>query len=709
MHSDQRPLYLDLDQPIGVRAADLLSRLTLDEKVGQLNHSAPAIERLGIPAYNWWSEALHGVARNGRATVFPQAIGLAATWDVALIERVASAVADEGRAKYHEALRRKGETDWYQGLTFWTPNVNIFRDPRWGRGQETYGEDPFLTGEIGSAFVRGLQGSHPRYLKTAACAKHYAVHSGPEKQRHTFDARVSPRDLHSTYLPAFKKLVEAGVEAVMGAYNRTNGEPCCASPMLLGQILRGEWGFQGHVVSDCWALNDLHDHHHVTADVVESAALALREGCDLCCGETYGFLGEAVRRGLVDEAQIDQALGRLLATRFKLGMFDPPEQVPYSAIPMSVVGCEAHQALAYEAAARSLVLLKNDGILPIATDARRVTVVGPSAASVEVLLGNYFGMSDSLTTLLEGIAGRAPEGLRLEYLPGCRLDQPNANALNWSLFSAPQSDVVVACVGLAPQLEGEEGEAIASAEGGDRSEITLPRAQAEYLKELALRGASLVLVVTGGSPIALGELAELARAVLFVWYPGQAGGRAVADALFGDVVPSGKLPITFPRSVADLPAYEDYSMAGRTYRYAECEPLYPFGFGLSYTSFAYEGLMLGQARVTAGQPLEARVQVVNTGPVEAEEVVQLYVRDEQASVVVPRWSLVAFRRVRLAPGQRAEVTFSVTPEMLELVDDLGRRRLEPGVFQLSAGGSSPGERGRELGAAAHAETTFIVA
>ncbi|MFO7171184.1 MAG: glycoside hydrolase family 3 C-terminal domain-containing protein, partial [Chloroflexota bacterium] len=616
---------------------------------------------------------------------------------------------DEGRAKYHEALRRNGQTGWYQGLTFWTPNVNIFRDPRWGRGQETYGEDPFLTGEIGAAFVRGLQGDHPRYLKTAACAKHYAVHSGPEKDRHTFDARVSARDLHATYLPAFRKLVvEAKVEAVMGAYNRTNGEPCCASPTLLGEILRGAWGFEGHVVSDCWALNDLHLHHKVTADAVESAALALKMGCDLSCGETYEFLGEALRRGLVEEADIDRALRRLLVTRFKLGMFDPPEMVPFASTPMSVVGCEEHRALAHEAALKSLVLLKNDGILPIAPDARTVLVVGPNAASADILLGNYFGMSDSLCTLLEGIAGRAPEGMRVEYLLGSNLTHPNANPLNWSVFSASHADVVVACVGLAPQLEGEEGEAIGSAAHGDREDIGLPAAQVDYLKRLAERGVNLVLVVAGGSPVALGELAELARAILFIWYPGQEGGRAVASVLFGDESPSGKLPITFPKSVEQLPPFEDYAMDGRTYRYADAEPLYPFGFGLSYTTFTYDAIALDRERVSAGEPVQVRVSVTNSGAVAAEEVVQLYISDLEASVPVPKHALIGFRRVRLAPGETAQVEFSVTPEMMELVDDDGARRLEPGVFRLTAGGCSPGARGEALGAPRPVSATFTV-
>ncbi len=703
------PVFRDPSRPIAERVQDLIGQLTLDEKIGQLTHNTRPIPRLGIPAYNWWSEALHGVARNGRATVFPQAIGLGATWDPALVQRIASAIGDEARAKHHAALRRKGGTDIYQGLTFWSPNVNIFRDPRWGRGQETYGEDPFLTGEMGAAFVRGLQGDHPHYLKVAACAKHYAVHSGPEKDRHTFDARVSLRDLHTTYLPAFRKLVvEARVEAVMGAYNRTNGEPCCAHPLLLEQILRGEWGFEGHVVSDCWALNDFHTGHKITADVVESAALAIRHGCDLSCGETYEFLGEAIRRGLITEADIDRALGRLFTTRMKLGTFDPPELVPYTATPMDVVGCAEHRALAYEAALKSLVLLKNDGMLPIAPDTRSVLVVGPTAADAGMLLGNYFGMSDSLCTLLEGIAGRAPEGMRVEYLPGCLLTHPSANPNNWSVFTAPTVDVVLACVGLSPLLEGEEGEAIESLERGDRSDIALPAAQVEYLKDLAIRGAKLVLVVSGGSPVALGELADLAKAVLFIWYPGQEGGRAVADVLFGNESPSGKLPLTFPRSLADLPPFEAYAMAGRTYRYATAEPLYPFGFGLSYSCFTYSDLRLDRTLVAAGELVTATFTVTNTGAVEAEEVAQLYLSDLEAGVAVPLQSLVGFQRVRLAPGARADVRMTITPAMMEVIDDDGARRIEPGRFRLTAGGCSPGARGLALGAPQPVCAEFVV-
>jgi beta-glucosidase len=710
------PAYLDPSRPIAERVRDLISRMTLAEKISQMNHPAAAIPRLGMAAYNYWNEALHGVARNGRATVFPQAIGMAATWDADLVQRIASAIGDEARAKYHETLRRNGDTGLYQGLTFWSPNVNIFRDPRWGRGQETWGEDPFLTGEMGAAFVRGLQvgklppgSGQPKYVKAAACAKHFAVHSGPEKDRHEFNARVALRDLHATYLPAFKKLVtEANVEAVMGAYNRTNDEPCCASQLLLVDLLRGDWKFEGHVVSDCGALSDLHQNHKVTRDAAESAALALGKGCDLGCDCVYNDLGKAIARGLVTEADIDRSLARTLATRFKLGMFDPPEQVPFSSIPLSVVDCEAHRALAYEAAAKSVVLLKNkDNILPIRTDLRRIFIVGPNATNLDVLHGNYCGLNDSMRTLLEGIVGRAPEGINVEYRPGCALNQPTANPLDRTIMKATQSDVTIACMGLSPWMEGEEGDAILAL-GGDRSDITLPANQVEFVTRLVAAGARVVLVLTGGSPIALGELANLVDAIVFVWYPGQEGGSAVADVLFGTIAPSGRLPLTFPQSIAQLPPFEDYSMTGRTYRYSTAEPLYPFGFGLSYTRFAYRALELSRETVGAGEVLPFRVTLTNTGRVAADEVAQVYLSDLASSVPVPLCSLIAFRRVRVPPGESRSLEFTVTPAMMMLVDDEGKQRLEPGQFRLTVGGCSPNARGAPLGAPESVSTVFTV-
>ncbi len=713
-----RPPYLDPSLPIPERVKDLLGRMTLAEKIAQMNHPTRGVPRLGIPPYNYWNEALHGVARNGRATVFPQAIAMAATWDPALVQRIASAIGDEARAKHHATIRRFGQSGIYQGLTFWSPNVNIFRDPRWGRGQETWGEDPFLTGEMGAAFVRGLQGDHPKYMKAAACAKHYAVHSGPEKDRHTFNAVVSRRDLYATYLPAFKKLVvDARVEAVMGAYNRTLGEPCCASQLLLVDILRGEWGFAGHVVSDCGALSDIHRNHHYTKDAVETAALAIKRGCDLGCDHVYDELGEAVQRGLVGEAEIDVCLGRTLATRFRLGMFDPPEQVPFTSIPMSVVGCDAHRELAYQAALKSVVLLKNkNGLLPLGEKVRSILVVGPNATSTDILLGNYHGLNEHMTTLLEGLIGRVPEGVKLEYRLGCQLAHPNKNSHDWSVFEAANSDVTIACMGISPMMEGEEGDAILSDSNGDRVNIGLPAVQVSYLKELASRGAKIVLLLAGGSPITLGEIEDMVQAIVYVWYPGQEGGRAVADLLFGSAAPSGKLPLTFPRSVDQLPPFEDYTMTpqpekgrdGRTYRYSRREPLYPFGFGLSYTTFQYSGLKLGKETLAAGDALPVSLTLANAGPVEAEEVVQFYLSDLEASVPVPQHSLVGFQRLRLAPGEKQAVEFTLTPQMMVLFDEDGKQKLEPGRFRLTVGGCSPGMRGLALGAAQPVQAEFEV-
>ena len=550
--------YLDTSLPFAERTKTLIDQLTLEEKVGLMSHTARGVPRLNIPAYNYWSEALHGMARNGRATVFPQAIGMAATWDSELIYKVASAISDEGRAKYYEALKRNGYTDQYQGLHLWSPNVNIFRDPRWGCGQETWGEDPFLTGEMACAFVRGLQGDDPKYLKTAACAKHFAVHSGPEKERHTFNAVVTKRELYGTYLPAFKKLVqEAKVEAVMGAYNRTLGEVCCASPYLIGKILREEWGFHGHYVSDCGALSDFHLSHKVTNDAAESAALAIKSGCDLGCDHVFDEIPEAIQRGLIMEKDVDRALERSLLSRFKLGMFDPPEEVPYTSIPADVVGCDKHRNLAYQTAIESLVLLKNrDNILPINPATKKIFVTGPNATSLEVLLGNYYGFNERMITLLEGLTERIPEGMGMEYTTGAMLKHPREIENTWAPGMAQSSDLAIVCGGFSSFLEGEEGESLLSPQDGDRSSISLPNSQVNYIKELAISGTKIVLVLTGGSPIALGEVEEMVDAIIFIWYPGMEGGRAVADVLFGDVSPSGKLPLTFPKSLEQLPAFE---------------------------------------------------------------------------------------------------------------------------------------------------------
>ena len=628
-------IFRDSSKPIEERIADLLAKMTLEEKISQIIHTARAIERLGIPEYNWWNECLHGVARNGRATVFPQAIGLAATFDENLLKRIAEAAAEEGRAKYNIARRTNpgGGTKQYQGLTFWTPNINIFRDPRWGRGQETYGEDPFLSARLGTAFVKGLQGDDPKHMKAAACAKHFAVHSGPEKDRHHFDAVVSEKDLRETYLPAFKALVEAGVEAVMGAYNRTNHEPCCGSKLLIEDILRGEWNFAGHFVSDCWAVRDFHENHKITDGPAESVALALSRGCDLNCGCMYdqAYVRSAIEKNLITEEIIDRSLRRLLRTRFKLGMFDPEAEVRWSGLGEEVICSEEHVALSLEAAEKSIVLLRNEGnILPLEGKRGYVYITGPNAAAIDVLLGNYNGMADRLVSPLEGIMKASGIGVKFDYRKGCLLAQPNPNPIEWAVYEAQKADAVIAVMGLSPDLEGEEGEAIASPEKGDRKDIMLPENQLKYIGKLCDSGVPVILVLTGGSPVALGDIAERVAAILFAWYPGQEGGTAIGNIIFGKANPSGKLPVTFPKSIEQLPPYEDYSMDGRTYRFMKDDPLFPFGFGLSYTSFTYGGLSLSETDIAAGESISCSVKVSNSGGIGGEEVVQFYLSDIEA-------------------------------------------------------------------------------
>ena len=616
-----------------------------------------------------------------------------------MIHQIATAISDEGRAKYHAALRRNGYTDQFQGLTFWSPNVNIFRDPRWGRGQETWGEDPFFTGEMAAEFVKGLQGDHPKYLKAAACAKHYAVHSGPEKDRHTFNAIVSKRDLYDTYLPAFKKLVmEAKVEAVMGAYNRTLDEPCNGSKLLLEDILRGEWGFEGHVVSDCGALSDFHLNHKVTKDAVETVALALQRGCDIGCDHVYDEIPEAIARGLITEADVDRALARTLGTRFKLGMFDPAEDVPFASIGMDVVACEAHRQLAYRAATESVVLLKNkNNILPIKPSTRKIFVTGPTATSMEALLGNYCGLNNQMVTLLEG-THRARSRRHAAGIPPWRAAQASARSQrNLGTGTRPSPRMSPLSASVPPRSsKARKVTALLTPLNGDRESISLPASQVNYIKELAIHGVKIVLVVTGGSPIALGEVEDMVDAILFVWYPGMEGGRAVADVLFGDIAPAGKLPLTFPKSLDQLPAFDDYSMTGRTYRYMTAEPLYPFGFGLSYTTFAYCDL---QITSPASSGFEAAVTVENTGAVAADEVVQFYLSALDSKLPAPLSQLIGFQRIHLEPGQSQTVTITVKPEMLMLFDENGRQVFQPGKFRLTAGSCSPGSRGPALGAA----------
>lgn len=690
--------FLDYRLSLDERVNDLVSRLSLEEKIGQMMYDAPAIERLGIPAYNWWSECLHGVARNGKATVFPQAIGLAATFDDVLLADIAGAIADEARAKFDISFKM-GNHQRYTGLTFWTPNVNIFRDPRWGRGQETYGEDPYLTATMGTAFVKALQGDDPNYLKAAACAKHFVVHSGPEKDRHVFDAVASKYDMADTYLPAFKALADAGVEGFMCAYNRTNGEACCGSHELLTSLLRDEWGFEGYITSDCWALIDIYQNHKLVATPEEAAALALKSGVNLNCGDLYDeYLPEAVKKGLVTEAEIDASLKILLKTRFRLGLFDPEDRSPFKNIDESVINSPEHRALALKAAQKSVVLLKNDGALPLDRNIRSIYAVGPNAGNVDVLLGNYYGASGEMSTLLEGLVNRANPGTTVEYKMGFLLERTNVNPIDWTTGEAHKSDAVILFAGISPMLEGEEGESILSPTMGDRYDYGLPDNQVDYIKLIAGKGDKpVILVLTGGSPVDVSEVEPYVDAILYVWYPGEEGGNGLADVLFGNVNPSGRLPVTFPKSLEQLPPYDDYNMKGRTYRYMETDPYYPFGFGLSYTKFEYSSA--SAVAEPGSNKVKVNVKVKNQGEYEGEEVVQLYIGYPQEISYAPVCALKGFSRIMLKPGEEKEVVFELDRTDFALSNLEGQLVVNPGKYRINIGGASPLKRSNELGMA----------
>ena len=675
-------------------AEELVGRMTAEEKAGQLRFDAPAIERLGIPAYNWWNEGLHGLARGGTATSFPQAIGLAAMFDEELMEKIASVISDEARAKYN-ALSREGDRDIYHGLTLWSPNVNIFRDPRWGRGQETYGEDPTLTARLGRAFVRGLQGKGET-LKTAACAKHFAAHSGPEALRHGFDARVSEKDLEETYLVAFHELVDEGVEAVMGAYNRLNGEPCCASSYLM-EKLRGEWGFQGHFVSDCWAIRDFHENHGVTAAPTESVQLALRSGCDLNCGCTYQHILRAMELGMISEEEVTRSAVRLFTTRFLLGVLGE-EGSEYDALPYELIECPESLDLAQKAARESCVLLKNSGLLPLDPDScGTIGVIGPNANSRSALVGNYHGTASRYVTVLEGIQDYVGDRCRVLYSQGCALwadrveplAQPN-DRLAEAIAVAKTSDTVILVLGLDETLEGEGGDTGNSYSSGDKEDLFLPETQRILLDGVLAVGKPTVVILLAGSAIDLSEAQEKADAILLGWYPGAVGGRAVAELLFGEVSPSGKLPVTFYRNEAlsDMPAFTDYAMSGRTYRYYRGEPLYPFGYGLSY----------GDCEVIAlsADRTNAVVSMVNRGPRDTEEVIQLYLRDEDSPFAPPNPILCGFKRIFLAAGAQKTLSVPLDEKAFTVVTDTGDRIPGSGRWTLYAGFGGPDKRTEAL-------------
>lgn len=678
------------------RAKELVNQMTIEERASQLRYDAPAIERLEIPAYNWWGEALHGVARAGTATSFPQAIGMAATFDTELVHKAGDVAATEGRAKYN-ALSAENDRDIYKGLTFWSPNVNIFRDPRWGRGQETYGEDPYLTSRLGVAYVEGLQGDGEDVMKSAACAKHFAVHSGPEAVRHEFNATATKKDMAETYLPAFKACVqEAGVEAVMGAYNRTNGEPCCGSRTLIKEILRDQWGFKGHFVSDCWAIKDFHENHMVTHTPEESAALAIKNGCDINCGVTYLHLLKAYQEGLVTEEEITEAAVRAFTARYLLGLFDGSG---YDDIPYEKVECSEHLEVAQQMAREAVVLLKNDGVLPLKVSAgRTIGVIGPNANSREALVGNYHGTASRYVTILEGIQDKVGHNSRVLYSEGSHLFKDRVENLALAndriaeaVTVAKHSDVVVLCLGLNETLEGEQGDTGNSYAAGDKPDLGLPQCQIDLMEAVLATGKPVIVCLMTGSAMDLNLAQEKAAAVLQLWYPGAGGGKAVADILFGECSPSGKLPVTFYRSLAGLPDFEDYSMKGRTYRYMEEEALYPFGYGLTYGDVVVESASLSSKDEASGD-VTVHMSVKNRGNTATGDVVQIYVKDLESPFAVANHSLCAFERIFLEAGESRELTVRVPGSAFLVVNDEGEFVPGSGRCLLYAGTGQPDGR-----------------
>jgi len=679
------------------KAVALVAQMTLEERASQLSYNAPAIARLGIPSYNWWNEGLHGVARAGTATSFPQAIALAAMFDEEALQRIADVIAEEARAKYNASVE-ENDRDIYKGLTLWSPNVNIFRDPRWGRGHETYGEDPFLSSRLGVAFIKGLQGDG-EIMKTAACAKHFAVHSGPEDLRHEFDAVVSKKDLYETYLPAFEACVKEGdVESVMGAYNRTNGEPCCGSYMLLRDVLRGDWGFEGHVVSDCWAIKDFHMHHLVTTTAEESVALALDAGCDLNCGNMYIHALKALQNGKITEEHITRAAERLFTTRYMLGMF---EETEHDKISYEKVECKEHIDKAIESARKSMVLLKNKGLLPLnKKNIKTIGVIGPNANSRLALKGNYYGTSSRYVTPLEGIQNEVGEDIRVLYAKGCELQkdrtEPLAKAndrIAEAITVAKHSDIVILCLGLDERLEGEEGDEGNAYGSGDKATLDLPQVQQELLTKVTEIGKPVVLCMMSGSSMNMCYSEEHNEAILQVWYPGASGGTAVADILFGKASPSGKLPVTFYKNTEDLPEFIDYAMKNRTYRYYTGEPLYPFGYGLTY----------GKVECTHAEivsEIEEKVVVKatlkNLSDVDTEEVLQVYVKNLDSQYAVPNVSLCGFKRMLLKGKNEATMQIEIPRNAFYIYDEDGKCREDGKRYELYVGVSMPDERSVKL-------------
>jgi len=702
-HTKQRKYaFQDPSLPVDKRVSDLVSRLTIDEKVAQMLNSAPAVERLGIPAYNWWSECLHGVARTPfKVTVYPQAIGMAATFDKNSLHQMADYTAEEGRAINNESIRN-GNTDRYVGLTYWTPNINIFRDPRWGRGQETYGEDPYLTGTMGKAFVTGLQGNDPKYLKAAACAKHYAVHSGPEPTRHVFDAEISDYDLWDTYLPAFHNLVvNAKVAGVMCAYNAFKGQPCCGNDLLMNNILRNDWKFTGYVTSDCGAIDDFYERHKTSKDAESAAADAVLHGTDVECGNvTYKTLVKAVKDGLLTEQQLDISLKRLFTIRFRLGMFDPPEMVKYAQIGTNVLESPEHKAQALKMARQSIVLLNNQNhILPLSKHLKKIAVIGPNADNDLSILGNYNGKPSQLVTALQGIKAKLGSGTEVIYEKGTDFvgDLNETPDFTGVVNNVKDADAIIFVGGISPQLEGEEMRVSkVGFSGGDRTSIALPAVQTQLLKALQATGKPVVFVMMTGSAIAIPWEAEHIPAILNAWYGGQDAGTAIADVIFGDYNPAGRLPVTFYKSDSDLPAFTDYSMENRTYRYFKGQPLYGFGYGLSYTTFKYDDF-LAPLNIHTGKPVTVSVRVTNTGNVDGEEVTELYLSHLGLKIKAPIMALKGFERNLIKAGESKIIRFEISPEDLSLIQADGSLKEVPGKITITAGGSQPNEQTRATG------------
>ncbi len=698
----QTPAYLNPSLSVTARVNDLVSRLTLEEKVSQMLNSAPAIPRLKIPAYDWWNECLHGVARTPyHVTSYPQAIGMAATFDVNAMKTMGDFTAEEGRAIYNESIR-KNDHSRYTGLTYWTPNINIFRDPRWGRGQETYGEDPFLTGSIGKAFVEGLQGDNPKYLKAAACAKHYAIHSGPESSRHTIDVHITDHDLWDTYLKAFHELVvNAKVAGVMCAYNAYDGQPCCGSDKLMIKILRDDWKFTGYVTSDCGAIDDFYETHKMFPDAESSAADAVLHGTDVECGNaTYKTLTQAVKDGKLTEKDIDASLKRLFTIRFRLGMFDPTNGVAYSKISITALESKPHKDHALKMARESIVLLKNENnFLPLKENIKKIAVLGPNADNAETQLGNYNGKPSVVITVLQGLKNKL-KNATIFYSRATDFIQTEPHDFSKLIDSIKDADVIIYVGGISPRLEGEEMDVDKPGfSGGDRTSIALPTVQTDFMKALKETGKPIVFVMMTGSAISIPWEEENIPGIINAWYGGEAAGASVADVLFGDYNPSGRLPVTFYKSDSDLPPFDDYSMQNRTYRYFKGIPLYPFGFGLSYTKFIYSNLKLSKTKINKSENVDAEVTVTNNGKVAGDEVVQLYLTNINAGTDAALYTLKGFKRINLKPGASQKIKFVITSNMMKTVNDKGESVLNSGDIKISVAGSLPSERSVELGAA----------